>query len=371
MPTDGINPLVLHDYFETPDGGGRTALLAARALGADLCHGARRSDHPYWPSYAPPGQEHALGRTLSINLVRQWEIQRRFLHISGRLLQGRPVALYSGSYAPLAVLAHRACRNICYCHTPPRFLYDQRKQFLSAVVAPMRPIYQMALRRYQRRYERAMRSMDLIVTNSCNVQERIGEYLGLQSRVLYPPCEVDQYRWAASKGYFLSAARHDALKRVGVILDAFALIPDKQLVVISDGPESPALEARAAKMPNVRFLGRVTESTYRRVLGECTGGIYIPKDEDFGLTPVESMAAGKPVVGVAQGGLLETVVPGKTGILLPSNEVTAQRLAAAVGALDSWDAEQTKEACRAVAEKFSFSMFRDALCRIAGTDAKP
>lgn len=356
-----FRPIVLHDYFGFPDGGGRTALLAARALDADLCHGARSADHPYWPSYAPPGQEYILGRPIQASFLRQWIMQRRFMRIPDSLMQDRGLAFYSGYYAPLAILSSPAKRNICYCHTPPRFLYDQRDRFMASSPAIIHPLYRLALRQFQSRYERAMRKMDLVITNSINVKHRIDKYLGIKSTVLYPPCDVEQYYWAPSQGYYLSTARHDPLKRIGMIIDSFALLPDQRLIVISSGPESENLKKRADELPNVKFLGRVDEEYYRKLLSECTATIYIPVDEDFGLSPVESMAAGKPVIGTAQGGLLETIVPGKTGVLIPRNTLSINSLAAAIRDLDKTTAERAKEQCLFKANHFSYSSFQERL----------
>jgi len=358
--------IVLHDYFDFPDGGGRTALLAARALEADLCYGFRSNDHPYWPSYAPKGQEYILGRPVQMNLLRQWIIQRRFMRVPVSLMQNRDVAVYSGSYAPLSILSAPARYNVCYCHTPPRFLYDQKEQFMASIPLLYHPVYKRALQQFQSRYERAMRKMDLVITNSLNVKQRIEKYLGLKSTIVYPPCEVEQYYWAPSQGYFLSTARHDPLKRVGMIIESFALLPDQRLVIISSGPESEDLKNRAEELPNVQFLGSVDENHYRKLLSECKATIYIPEEEDFGLSPVESMAAGKPVIGIAQGGLLESIIPGETGVLLSPPTLSVNSLASAIKDFDNTMIGDNNEKCIFRAKDFSYTHFERKLNIVKG-----
>jgi glycosyltransferase involved in cell wall biosynthesis len=222
-------------------------------------------------------------------------------------------------------------------------------------------LYESALQKFKIQYEYAMAKMDIVLTNSINVQKRITKYLGIKSNILYPPCEVEQYYRAPSQGYFLSTARHDPLKQVGMVLEAFALLPAHRLVIISNGPESRVLQRRANKLSNVEFIGRVDDGQYRKLLSECTATIYIPSDEDFGLSPVESMAAGKPVIGTAQGGLLETIVPGKTGILIPPENLTPDTLATAITDMANSSALFTKDRCTSVASQFSYWNFRDQL----------
>ncbi|MBT4288161.1 MAG: glycosyltransferase, partial [Deltaproteobacteria bacterium] len=180
---------------------------------------------------------------------------------------------------------------------------------------------------YQKVYEDAVRSMDIIIANSVNVQKRIKQYLSADSVVVYPPCDTAGFRWLGQGDYYLSTARPDLLKRVDVIVRAFLKMPDKKLVVVSGGSELERIRNMAKNAQNIKILGWVDESRLVQLTGKCIATIYIPEDEDFGMSPVESMAAGKPVIGVAEGGLLETVKDGETGILIkafPSYEDVIQ-----------------------------------------------
>ncbi|TAI66397.1 glycosyltransferase [Bradyrhizobium sp. Leo170] len=209
---------------------------------------------------------------------------------------------------------------------------------------------------FQRAYERAVGRMHLIVANSENVRGRIQRFLGRDSIVVYPPCDTEGFAFAEPQGYYLSTARLVALKRVDRIIDAFRALPGKQLVVASGGDDAEALRRRAAEAPNIRFVGWTGERELRSLVAGAVATIYVPKDEDFGMSPVESMAAGKPVIGVAEGGLLETVLDGETGLLLPAG-FTAEDIAAAVDWLTAPRALSMRRACEARAAQFTRARF--------------
>ena len=355
--------MVLHDYFLQPEGGGRLALVLAQGLGMDLACGFAAPGHPFFAEPFP-GRITELGVRTRLPLAMQWSLARAFTSRT-EFLRGRDLAVYSGSYAPLAVLAGGAARNVCYCHTPPRFLYDQREDFLRAAPAPARPLLQAFCAWLRPRYEAAMARMDRIIANSENVRGRIRNFLGTESTVVHPPCDTAAFRWLGQEDFFLSAARLDRLKRVELAVEAFAGLPSLRLVVVSGGPEEARVRRLAQGMPNVEMRGEVSEGELRDLMGRCRATVYVPRDEDFGMTPVESMAAGKPVIGVAQGGLLETILPGETGLLL-APEPAPQDIAAAVLRLTPEQAAAMRPACEARAEKFATARFLEEMRRALG-----
>ena len=160
---------------------------------------------------------------------------------------------------------------------------------------------------YRFSYERAIRCMDIIIYHSETVRKRIERFLGYDSVVIYPPCETERFQWIEGGDFYLSTARLDPMKRVDLIVKAFKKMPDKRLVVVSGGADMPGIKQIAEESPNIEVLGWISETRLCDLMGRCIATIYIPRDEDFGISPVESMAAGKPVIGVQEGGLLETV----------------------------------------------------------------
>ena len=133
--------------------------------------------------------------------------------------------------------------------------------------------------------------MDVIIANSKNVQTRIKKYLNLDSIIIHPPVDVDRYNWIDQKDYYLSTARLEPYKRVESIVLAFMQMPEKKLIVASGGSDHRRLEGMAADYPNITFTGWCTDEQLSKLIGETIATLYFPMDEDFGMSPVESMAA--------------------------------------------------------------------------------
>jgi glycosyltransferase involved in cell wall biosynthesis len=140
---------------------------------------------------------------------------------------------------------------------------------------------------------------------------------------------------------------------------------DKKLVVASGGSELPFLQSLAQGFDNIIFTGWLEESTLRTLIGKAIATLYLPINEDFGMSPVESMAAGKPVIGVAEGGLLETVRHGETGTLLLV-PLSLESLIDAILQMTPRQARQMREACSHRAALFSREIFRDKMLSVVG-----
>ncbi len=347
---------VLHDYFESAEGGGRLALTAAQAVKADLYYGFKLDKHPYFNSSLFTGRHYPLARFTGLPIWRQLSLVNAFSRKTGFLSEYNAV-LYSGTYTPFAVYNHTGGRNIYYCHTPPRFAYDQKDFFSSLIPAWQRPLLH-AFNKYLRpRYEAALRKMDIILTNSSNVKKRIREYLGLDAMIVYPPCDINSFCWIDQHEFYLSTARLDPLKRIDLIIEAFCRMPEKKLIVVSDGSELRRLKTLAEKVNNIQIMGLVSEKKLTELLGCCIATIYIPKDEDFGMSPVESMAAGKPVISVEEGGILETLQDGKTAFLVNKNFLSSEDLINAVRRMTPETAKSMRRACEKRAAQFRTDIF--------------
>ena len=264
--------------------------------------------------------------------------------------------LYSGAYAVLAHSADHGGQAIYYCHTPPRFLYDLKAHYAATANPVQRLLLRAVAAWLQPRYERAVRAMDAVIANSANVQRRLRQYVGVEAEVIHPPVDIERFRWRAAGDYFFSTARLEPLKRVESIVRAFVQMPEQRLVVSSGGSEAARLRTLAADAANIHFTGWLDDGELARWMGEARASIYLPVDEDFGMSPVESMAAGKPVIGVSEGGLLETVVEGETGLLL-APDFDVDTLCAAVRKLDAGTAAAMRSACEARAQMFSRERF--------------
>jgi glycosyltransferase involved in cell wall biosynthesis len=345
--------LIAHDYFAIRGGGERLVLTLAQAIAADVMFGYKTAES-YDQAAFPDG-------CLDLNLpggLRRPGIRAATLALRFHLARGQASAygtrIFSGVAAPFAAPKQGLGRNIFYCHTPPRFLYDQKDHFADR--AGRDPARRLALGKFRAGYEAAVDRMDVIIANSRTVQERIARYLGKPSTLVYPPCDLETFKWIEQGDYYLSTARLSPLKRVDKIVTAFLAMPDRKLIVASSGEDLARLKALAGNAPNIRFLGWVSDTQLSDLIGRAIATIYVPVDEDFGMSPVESMAAGKPVIGVAEGGLRETIIDGQTGVLL-APKFTADDLAHAVSLLTPEQALTMRSACEIRAGDFSRTSF--------------
>ncbi|MCH9697577.1 MAG: glycosyltransferase [Gammaproteobacteria bacterium] len=263
--------------------------------------------------------------------------------------------IFSGSYAPLAIRNRTSGRNIYYCHTPPRFVYDLQDYYLQQLPFWQKPLLKALISYVRLYYEPAIRKMDTIIANSQNVRQRLLRYLDIQSDVVYPPVQTECFKWQSSGRYYLSTARLEPYKRVDLIIKAFLELPDKQLIVASGGSDLTRLKQLAGDAENIRFTGWMSEQQLQELVGNAIATLYLPIDEDFGMSPVESMAAGKPVIGAAQGGLLETVINGETGILLETVDVDS--IKQAIECMTPSRCLRYREPCEQQAQQFTVRRF--------------
>lgn len=222
------------------------------------------------------------------------------------------VVLSSSSAFAKGIIPGSKGLHICYLHTPTRYLWSDTHEYIQGLRVPgivkrALPHLLSHLRRWD--YQAAQR-VHYFIANSETVRRRIKTYYGRESIVLHPPVDVDQFAVTDTpKSYYLIGGRLVPYKRYDLVIKAFNKI-GKPLKVFGSGPEEAALKKLAG--PNIEFLGHVSDS-YRSKLFEEAIAFLHPHVEDFGITPVESMAAGRPVIAFRKGGATETVIDGKTG----------------------------------------------------------
>ena len=249
-------------------------------------------------------------------------------------------------------------KKVMYCHTPPRPFTDQLESNLAATTPFFRPLVKLFAKWVIWQYRKDCEKMDLIVTNSENTRNRLLTHVGIDSKVIFPAVNTDRFTYKGQGDYYLSYVRLEPLKRIALILEAFALMPDKKLIIASGGPMAGWVkeQIKTRNLTNITYEGIVSDERLGELVGNCIAGIMIPVNEDAGITQCEIMAAGKPVIGVNEGGLKETVIDGKTGVLIKENP-ELDDVIKAVQNMTPELALSMKEASIAQAKKFDSSVF--------------
>lgn len=203
-------------------------------------------------------------------------------------------------------------KHLCYCHSPMRYAWDWANEYREEHgIRGLKALFYAPLIKYLREWDYlASDRVTSYVANSRNVQKRLKKYYRATSDVIYPPVDVDRFR-ANDKhsNYFLIVSTLTPYKRIDLAVQLFNKI-GRQLIIIGDGPQRADLESIAGD--NIDFLGFKDDETVKEYMENCRALIF-PGEEDFGITPVEAMACGKPVLAFGKGGCTETVVSGKTG----------------------------------------------------------
>jgi glycosyltransferase involved in cell wall biosynthesis len=254
-------------------------------------------------------------------------------------------------------------RHICYCLTPARFLWSYgeyvERERIGRLPRAVLPLFIRSLRAWDRR---AADRVTEFVAISQVVRERIGKLYHRDSKIIYPPVEVDRFSVSSEHGdYFLFLSRLVPYKRIDLAVQAFNTL-GLPLVIAGDGRDRARLEAMAK--PNVRFVGRPSDAAARELLAHCRALLW-PGEEDFGITPLEANACGRPVIAYAAGGAFDWMIEGVTGEFF--REPTAEALAQVVRAFD--DKKYAPQEIRKHAEEFSVGVFKDKLLRQIAADA--
>jgi len=229
-------------------------------------------------------------------------------------LSAYDVVISSSSALIKGVITHPNTLHICYCHTPTRYLWSETHEYHKDIkegrlVKKFLPLMLTRLRLWD---HLAAQRVDHFIANSQFVAQRIKNYYHRDSKVVYPPVDTENFYIAEKPGnYYLIISRLKPYKKVDLAIKAFNKM-NIPLKIIGIGEEEATLKNLAK--PNIEFLGAVSEEDKRKYLSECLAFIN-PQEEDLGITPIEAMASGRPVIAYKSGGVLETVIDNQTGKL--------------------------------------------------------
>lgn len=368
-----LNLAVFHAFF-THKGGGEKLVLALRNyFSADLFASAINFNN-YRPESADSFSQNLFDKNYKLEYLHK-DCGNSAIRLLKRLcfflfspkikhLLNYDIVLFSGNVLFIQrklkklIGSKNRPQLVMYCHTPPRKLTDRFENFIGRVPFGFKTVFRIGGKFVLKQYIKDLKQMDLVITNSANTQKRLLDYTGIDSVIINPPVNTDKFKFISQEDYYLSYARLDTDKRIPLILDAFEKMPDKKLIICSTGPlRSRVIETIKKKnLTNVTYEGLVTDAFLSELAGNCFAGIYIPVNEDFGITQIEIMAAGKPVIGVKEGGLLETVIEGKTGIFVKANPA-ADDLIEAIRSLTPAKGLLMKEDCIMQSQKFNSQIF--------------
>jgi glycosyltransferase involved in cell wall biosynthesis len=245
--------------------------------------------------------------------------------------------------------------HLCYIETPMRYAWDMQNQYLEESGLTRGPLSWAARRMLFsiRQWDvRTANGVDAFVADSRFIARRVWKVYRREASVIYPPVDVERFALQEKKeDFYLTASRLTPYKKVGLIVRAFAGMPDRKLVVIGDGPEMKKI--RRAATPNVTILGFQPTEVLVDHMQRARAFIFAA-EEDFGIVAVEAQACGTPVIAFGRGGATETVKDGTTGIFF--QEQTVESLAEAVHRFEGMTFDAG--ACRANAVRFAPERFR-------------
>lgn len=254
--------------------------------------------------------------------------------------------------------------HICYCHTPTRYLWTDTHEYIENlnynwIIKKIIPLYLHKLRMWDLL---AAKRVDYFLANSKTVQNRIQKYYQQTSEILFPPAETHKFSINNEKNsekYYITGGRLVSYKRYDLAIKACNEM-NIPLKIFGTGPELSNLKAIAG--PKTEFLGFVSDKKRAELYSQAIAFIH-PQEEDFGITAVESMASGRPVLAYNKGGATETVIDQKTGILF--NEQSVESLAQAMKDLEKL--QLSPQEIQKHAHQFSVESFQKQLTHIVNT----
>lgn len=290
-----------------------------------------------------------------LNPLRRW--YRKLLPLMPMALEsfdlrGYDLVISSESGPAKGVITSSSTRHVCYCHTPMRYLWELYPAYLNEYRGGLlTQALMVPLTNYLRLWDTATAlRVDKFIANSRNVKRRIWKTYRRQSRVVYPPVAASDFCAEPSQDYFVAVSEMVPCKRLDQAIRVFAR-NRRRLKVIGEGPEYKRL--RRIATPNIEFCGRVSDSDLRRIYARARA-LVVPGEEDFGITMVESLASGKPVIALGRGGALEIVGP-SCGVLYRDPSDSA--LARAVLDFDDRESEFDPALLQRRASRFSEGAF--------------
>ncbi len=270
-------------------------------------------------------------------------------------LSGYDLVISSSHAVAKGVTTQKQQPHICYIHSPMRYAWDLREQYLNdAGMTGLKSLpFRCVLNCLQNWDRKNSVNVDGFISNSHFVADRVKRHYDRTALVVPPPVELERFTVSHEHdGFYLCVSRLVPYKKIGLIAEAFSKLKNKKLVIIGDGPEMPKIKVKASA--NIELLGRQPDTVVHDYLERCQAFVFAGI-EDFGIAPLEAQACGKPVIALSQGGCLETLrghdTPSPSAVFFRNQTVTD--ICNAVEYFERHADTFSPEDCRANAERFS------------------
>jgi len=344
---------LVHDYL-SQDGGAERVLKAFHDIWPEAPIFVLFYDRDKVPYFADADVRESFFAKLPFGRTKyKWYTQWMPQATERHNLHEFDVVLSSTSAFAKGVLTRPDTLHISYCHTPTRYLWTDTHEYLAdlKVNRLVKSLLPRFIHRWRMWDKMSTDRVDHFIANSDTVRQRIQKYYRRESDIIYPPADIDQFHVAEKIGnYFVSGGRLVPYKRFDLLVQVFNRL-GTPLKIFGSGPELETLKKMAKD--NIEFVGRVSDEEKASLLSKARAFIH-PQVEDLGITPIESMAAGRPVIAYPVGGVRETVIEGKTGAFF--HDQTWESLLDAVIRFDAhaWDPHEIRKR----AEKYDREDFK-------------
>jgi glycosyltransferase involved in cell wall biosynthesis len=281
--------------------------------------------HVYDPAAVSPAiHRHSVRLTLIGRLPFAKRLYKLYLPLMPMALEQLDLRSYdlvisSESGPAKGVLTRADALHLCYCHTPMRYIWNMYLDYKQSVSPLLRPVIVWLAGSLRLWDQHSAARVDLFLANSSNVKRQIKKYYGRDAIVVHPPVDVDGFTATDEDAgdFYLSVGQLVRYKRIDLAIEACNRL-NRRLIIIGEGPEYRNLRKLAG--PSITFLGKQDFASLRWHYARCRALLF-PGEEDFGIVPVEAMAAGRPVIALRRGGALETVIAGRTGLFFEKQNV--------------------------------------------------
>jgi glycosyltransferase involved in cell wall biosynthesis len=280
-------------------------------------------------------------------------------------LTGYDLVICSESGPAKGVITAPEAQQVCYCHSPMRYLWDHYPAYRAAAGPMARLAMPWSFHQLRQWDTVSAARVDQFIANSTFVQRRIAKAYRRDSTVIHPPVDTSLFHVSTTiEARWLWVGQMNAYKRPDLAVEAFNAM-GLPLLMVGDGDMAKDMRRRAG--PNITIVPRLNFDELRRAYAQCRALVFTA-DEDFGIVPVEAMASGRPVLAYGKGGAVDTVEPGRSGLFF--QEQTVESLIDGIERMQAWLGEFDPTAALTCARRFSPERFDDHFMEALGMTAR-